>query len=543
MFNYISSFRQEVMLEVGLSKSEYFLLSWYYNYRKAAEDPKKPKVKMKEKDIDGRKYYWIHISKIVEVLPWIFGTTRSVERAIKGLTEKHIFDKKVVQHKGGTAVYFDYGDAYKFLDSKTELPENWKNEIAVFSKKRAPDKNDVCCNPPDKNVGCNNKGNKIIYKYIIGDSLANRQESQMTFNKNSLLGNDIPGLNNESLLLIKKLYKIFGVGTSRLPTSPETKKVTKVVKDLISVFNAIRSGTFLETYPIDRDWIRDGRIDLTPVQKEYTDWQVFENIIIRSAKRYVKSTPQVKRVQTVKAFLYNEYGAGGEKIPAYSLFLKYCMKKHVPETQVKISQIKRNLSEKVITIAEKYYNDLTAKFNQDFTEKEKGRFWNGVVRLGKWLEENYELLHAQNADGSFGTHFGGHSSFLTTLFTWLDDEGGAWGKLYPDIIQLDGEQWGQFCGYCRRKLGVELAFGQQSYLAMERAYQESHQLRKEYWKEKWDDKLSELTWEIVEATGKEYDDCEKEAEDRLQSQRFTEDLEFDQKWENRLAALRKRLNG
>lgn len=525
----INGFYRRDMEKYNLNMDDILLLNWLDRFTISDNTHKK--------HIDGEEYCWIKRGLFTKEFPIIAPEFRKYNRMVGKLSDLKLLKKVCEKSNKGTYTYIRLTQLFRSMfDRRTAIFFGSKSGDSGVS--RGGQKS---VHGADKKVSTKDS----IYNNI-GVSL-NKFKDHKGFEKThdikskSLLKNDLPGLDDRSLSLIKKLYKKFGIGVSRLPTTPEAQKISKTVISIIEIFNSLRAGTFLDDYEFDEDWISYNKIDLTPATQGFPSWEQFEMKVLLSVTRYLKTTHEAKRIRDVRGFFVGDRGVGGGKIPAYSLFLKFCMRKNIPESQAKISKIKHDLEKSSADTAEKNYNKMLAKFDQTFTSKEQHRFWNAVKRLEKWHTENREILNLQNRDGSFNTHCGGFNEFLSTLFNWLDVEGGAWGKLFPDIIQIPGEQWKQFCGYCRSKLGIELEInGTDTYTAMESAYKDACKLRKEYWASNWEDKLTELAWEISDETGKEYDDCEKEATERLKAKRFREDLDFEQKWSDRLANARSR---
>jgi hypothetical protein len=335
----------------------------------------------------------------------------------------------------------------------------------------------------------------------------------------------------EAIDLIHELYTLFGKATKRLPTSPNDRS-HKTSDELIDVFNALRSGTFVETFKIDEKFISENKALEALSSHDLSSWVSLRSEVIKSASRLLKI--QKTRTGDVLSFFFCNRGVRGTIVPTYSLFLKYLSDCPISsDISVQISKIKSTFEEKTVKTAEKFYSNMMTKHNQKLTEMEDLRFWNGISLLNKWYRENIEKIDLVHSDGNYKPYMGNEFLFICTLFNWLDLENGAWGKLFPDIIQIKGKQWGEFLMYCKRAYSINLDGLDEldTVFYLERAYRKETEIRQR-------DRESELSY-IRKELSSAMDLSDEELNQKAYDVYSVRDQLFHKEWETKLAKARK----
>ena len=345
------------------------------------------------------------------------------------------------------------------------------------------------------------------------------------------------GLDETTLEFVHELYSLFGISSARLPKVPSDTSHSTLNK-IIDCFNSIRAGTFTETHKIDAAWLKTNKVPESLSKQIYSSWGSFHREVLKSAERYL--SVQKSKPCTVLRFFHATRGPGGVIVPPYSLFLKYLNTEPVTDVSEQISKIQEKYEKTLRDLSENFYNRMLDKYNQTFTDFDKLRFWTGIDKLVNWYTANIEKIGFKNPDGNYKTHMGNVDSFLNTLFKWLDEGGGAWGALYPDLIVIDGKQWGQFVTYCKTTLNIDIRIEdieESEYLSQ--LYEMEKEKRYKHRESAVKDKVEVLTEKLADELEISWEEAEKKAEAQISGEYFTKDLEWEEAWEERLTKAKK----
>ncbi len=108
----LHGFSQQKACELKLGLDELAVLRWFIDFRDTD--------RMEHREIDGRVYYWVVYSKVLDDLPILKCNARTIANKFKKLEEAEILLHKTFK-KGGTFSYYGVGDAYTLLLSGANI--------------------------------------------------------------------------------------------------------------------------------------------------------------------------------------------------------------------------------------------------------------------------------------------------------------------------------------------------------------------------------------------------------------------------------------
>lgn len=145
----ILGFSQEKLIELGLDYVDAIILRYFVDFRETK--------RMTIKIINGEQYYWVKYESILEEYPILnIKTKDSMYRRLKKLEEAKIL-KHVTIRNNGTYSYYNIGENYLELLSKTDTDKNPKQtDINPNGTDINPNSTDVKSEQYGCKVGTNN---------------------------------------------------------------------------------------------------------------------------------------------------------------------------------------------------------------------------------------------------------------------------------------------------------------------------------------------------------------------------------------------------
>lgn len=165
----ILGFSQEKLIELGLDYVDAIILRYFVDFRETK--------RMTIKIINGEQYYWVKYESILEEYPILnIKTKDSMYRRLKKLEEAKIL-KHVTIRNNGTYSYYNIGENYLELLSKTDTDKNPKQtDINPNGTDINPNSTDVKSEQYGCKVGTNNPStisfnNNIVENKTLDDNV------------------------------------------------------------------------------------------------------------------------------------------------------------------------------------------------------------------------------------------------------------------------------------------------------------------------------------------------------------------------------------
>lgn len=104
----ICGFDQRTLVDMELNLQDAQILRWFIDFQNTS--------KMVAKEVDGKSYFWVKYSAVIESLPILgFETTKSVARHFTRLCDAGVLDFYLNKTQAGTYTFYRPGESYQSL--------------------------------------------------------------------------------------------------------------------------------------------------------------------------------------------------------------------------------------------------------------------------------------------------------------------------------------------------------------------------------------------------------------------------------------------
>jgi hypothetical protein len=557
----IMGFNQTVMMhhDLNLTLSDLLILRWFVDFEKSG--------KMIKYIHENEAFFNIRIDGVLRDIPMYFESKSGVHKILKKLISLKILKRITVKNGTGTYGYYNYDEMYyELIKKQHELCEKYEKDQldeGIYVERGGCVLQDTRYVPADtryvpqespNNQSINNTStitgfNKLNPRHLEkpnansddmdiisteenNDSSGNKINNDLsTLDQDSILESEVIGLDSESLEIIHDIYDLFEIKKTRLPKDPSSTNLTKTVKTLVHIINSIRSGSFLQEFPLSKDWMDSNGIDPQELSTPFTSFSKARRFILETTKAYTESIKS-NRMKPLQ-FFWSDRGPGGDQVPAHSMFAKYTAKDSSSEVEAKISKIKERMEKSLAEMGEKVHNAFEKEFNIQIKPHERIRFWQGWQKLIKFYEKHEELLTLANTSKSrFKSMFSGTERFLRSLMEWILGESGL--PFYPGILETHGIPWQKFVDQMKRDHGFNFAVVNLSDTEKGEALFSLRSKKRESTRSQRLDRMIRELSEKYEEEGLGYMEAEAKAQKEAESRLLGEDMEWSEKQERLL---------
>ena len=156
----LDGFSQEKAIELGLDSTDLRLLRYFIDFKDSGE--------MVKEIIEGDVYYWVKYDAVIEQLPILKITKRTIMSRFQNMATKEIL-KSYTKRQGGTFSFYAVGNKYKYLVSNNLNKEGYLSEKTGVSV--------------ETNRGVRFNGQGVSVKTDMGVSLDRHQNINLLKNK------------------------------------------------------------------------------------------------------------------------------------------------------------------------------------------------------------------------------------------------------------------------------------------------------------------------------------------------------------------------
>ena len=191
----LDGFSQEKAIELGLDSTDLRLLRYFIDFKDSGE--------MVKEIIEGDVYYWVKYDAVIEQLPILKITKRTIMSRFQNMATKEIL-KSYTKRQGGTFSFYTVGNKYKYLVSNNLNKEGYLSEKTGVSV--------------ETNRGVRFNGQGVSVKTDMGVSLDRHQKINLLKNKS---------IKNITLLKDKEQ-------SSKPSLSDSDDRVRKIIKETMN---------------------------------------------------------------------------------------------------------------------------------------------------------------------------------------------------------------------------------------------------------------------------------------------------------------------